>query len=310
MGLGAASRFVLVCVSISIAAVVAASSASTGCSFDSGECRYNVLLSHEQGKCSNSSDSVVQETRDLISSLTAHLQNIYTSIGNKDASSAGSGCCSDVLGTLSVLQLKVDELDKQQREVFRNKLDAQELMITELRNQQANTDKLVKTLSSQLAILQAQWQLAKATTVTPTTTTSTPSTTTTITPSTTTTTTPSTTTTMSTTTTSTAPPTTAGCPGGFVRKGASCYYFTQADKAKSSLSWQDSRATCQRMGADLVSIDSSDEYQFLKSQCMRVSRVAGWWTGGNDLDTEGRWEWIANKKQLGYTMWYPVVPVS
>nr|XP_055075381.1 C-type lectin domain family 4 member F-like [Misgurnus anguillicaudatus] len=54
--------------------------------------------------------------------------------------------------------------------------------------------------------------------------------------------------------------------------------------------WASSRAVCVSMGADLVTITSQKEQDFLVSKIKETH-----WIGLNDLETEGRWVWVNNK---------------
>ncbi|XP_067281138.1 CD209 antigen-like protein E [Pseudorasbora parva] len=63
-------------------------------------------------------------------------------------------------------------------------------------------------------------------------------------------------------------------------------YLFSSDK----LNWRSSRDVCVSKGADLVTITSKSEQDFL------VSKIkASHWIGLNDLDTEGHWVWVNNR---------------
>uniref|UniRef100_A0A672KCA8 Si:ch211-133n4.7 n=1 Tax=Sinocyclocheilus grahami TaxID=75366 RepID=A0A672KCA8_SINGR len=69
----------------------------------------------------------------------------------------------------------------------------------------------------------------------------------------------------------------------------------------NELSWSSSRAFCVSKGADLVTITSLTEQNFL------VSKIKAWhWIGLNDLETEGRWVWVNNQtlNETGVQFWY------
>ncbi|XP_067281136.1 CD209 antigen-like protein E [Pseudorasbora parva] len=63
-------------------------------------------------------------------------------------------------------------------------------------------------------------------------------------------------------------------------------YLFSSDK----LNWWRSRDVCVSKGADLVTITSQSEQDFLVSK-MNVTH----WIGLNDLDTEGHWVWVNNR---------------
>ncbi|CAM4639081.1 unnamed protein product [Leuciscus chuanchicus] len=67
--------------------------------------------------------------------------------------------------------------------------------------------------------------------------------------------------------------------------GGKLYVFS-SDK----LNWTNSRDVCVSKGADLVTITSQSEQDFLVS---KVSETH--WIGLNDLDTEGHWVWVNNQ---------------
>ncbi|XP_065141371.2 C-type lectin domain family 6 member A-like [Paramisgurnus dabryanus] len=65
--------------------------------------------------------------------------------------------------------------------------------------------------------------------------------------------------------------------------------------------WASSRAVCVSMGADLVTITSQTEQDFLVSKIKETH-----WIGLNDLETEGRWVWVNNKtlEETRVEFWY------
>nr|XP_055075151.1 C-type lectin domain family 4 member F-like [Misgurnus anguillicaudatus] len=71
---------------------------------------------------------------------------------------------------------------------------------------------------------------------------------------------------------------------GWTVCGEKIYFSTD------QLDWTSSRAMCVSMGADLVTITSQKEQDFLVSKVKESH-----WIGLNDLETEGRWVWVNNK---------------
>ncbi|XP_065140774.2 C-type lectin domain family 4 member F-like [Paramisgurnus dabryanus] len=65
--------------------------------------------------------------------------------------------------------------------------------------------------------------------------------------------------------------------------------------------WASSRAVCVSMGADLVTITSQKEQDFLVSKIKETH-----WIGLNDLKTEGRWVWVNDQtlEETGVKFWY------
>ncbi|XP_067267058.1 lectin BRA-3-like [Chanodichthys erythropterus] len=74
-------------------------------------------------------------------------------------------------------------------------------------------------------------------------------------------------------------------------------YFSGSNK----LNWSISRDVCVSKGADLVTITSQSEQDFLVSK-FNVSH----WIGLNDLDTEGHWVWVNGQtlKDTGVQFWF------
>nr|XP_055075389.1 CD209 antigen-like protein D [Misgurnus anguillicaudatus] len=65
--------------------------------------------------------------------------------------------------------------------------------------------------------------------------------------------------------------------------------------------WSSSRDVCVSIGADLVTITSQTQQDFLVSKIKETH-----WIGLNDLETEGRWVWVNNKtlEETGVKFWY------
>ncbi|XP_048059722.1 C-type mannose receptor 2-like [Megalobrama amblycephala] len=78
-------------------------------------------------------------------------------------------------------------------------------------------------------------------------------------------------------------------------------YLFNADK----LNWSSSRDVCVSKGADLVTITSRSEQDFLVFK-IKVTH----WIGLNDLDTEGHWVWVNNQtlKDTGVQFWFNEEP--
>ncbi|XP_051729706.1 CD209 antigen-like protein E isoform X2 [Ctenopharyngodon idella] len=67
------------------------------------------------------------------------------------------------------------------------------------------------------------------------------------------------------------------------------------------LNWWSSRDVCVSKGADLVTITSRSEQDFLFSKINVMH-----WIGLNDLDTEGHWVWVNNQtlNETGVQFWF------
>ncbi|XP_026156718.1 CD209 antigen-like protein A isoform X3 [Mastacembelus armatus] len=80
------------------------------------------------------------------------------------------------------------------------------------------------------------------------------------------------------------------CPEGWTRFGCSCYFkFTEMKY------WDESRTDCQDKGADLVSINSKEEQEFVRKLNMKGQS----WIG---LFRESTWKWL-DGSALTETFW-------
>ncbi|XP_068071306.1 CD209 antigen-like protein C isoform X2 [Danio rerio] len=80
------------------------------------------------------------------------------------------------------------------------------------------------------------------------------------------------------------------------------YYFST-----SKLNWFSSRDACVSRGADLVTITSQSEQDFLVSKITESH-----WIGLSDLETEGRWVWVNNQtlNETGIQSWFKGNPTQ
>merc|ERR1712042_21805 len=69
----------------------------------------------------------------------------------------------------------------------------------------------------------------------------------------------------------------------------------------SKKNWQDAQQTCQMEGGNLVTVDTSEINNILKSEKKRI------WIGASDLETEETFLWT-NGKPLSYSSWAPGEP--
>ncbi|XP_051729688.1 CD209 antigen-like protein E isoform X2 [Ctenopharyngodon idella] len=84
--------------------------------------------------------------------------------------------------------------------------------------------------------------------------------------------------------------------GGWIACRGKLYLFS-SDK----LNWSSSRDVCLSKGADLVTITSKTEQDFLVSKVNETH-----WIGLNDLVTEGHWVWVNNQtlNETGVQFWF------
>ncbi|XP_072042584.1 C-type mannose receptor 2-like [Amphiura filiformis] len=77
-----------------------------------------------------------------------------------------------------------------------------------------------------------------------------------------------------------------GCPDDWITYDGHCYYLSTASSSFSA-----AKASCKSKGAELTSIHSDDENNFLLQQ-MEANRITVMWIGLHDITTEGNFEWI------------------
>ncbi|XP_076455860.1 macrophage mannose receptor 1-like [Babylonia areolata] len=82
------------------------------------------------------------------------------------------------------------------------------------------------------------------------------------------------------------------CHPGWTQWQRSCYLFNTGPVTRT---WSDARARCQNLDADLVTIDTTQERDFIVNQCRNYMRyrppVGDWWIGLNALPDGSTWQW-------------------
>ena len=77
----------------------------------------------------------------------------------------------------------------------------------------------------------------------------------------------------------------------------SCYkLFTEPE------TWNNAKAKCKTLRAELVKIASAEENEFL-TQTFLTASVANYWIGLSDQVEEGRWMWTDGSILANYTNW-------
>ncbi|XP_073724590.1 galactose-specific lectin nattectin-like isoform X2 [Misgurnus anguillicaudatus] len=85
------------------------------------------------------------------------------------------------------------------------------------------------------------------------------------------------------------------CPHGWTPFGVQCYkFFSQ------SVNWVTAEKNCQSIDANLASVRSIVENNFLLS--LLVSADTRAWIGGHDAEIEGQWLW-SDGSQFDFTNW-------
>nr|XP_055046135.1 galactose-specific lectin nattectin-like [Misgurnus anguillicaudatus] len=92
------------------------------------------------------------------------------------------------------------------------------------------------------------------------------------------------------------------CPYGWTPFGVKCYkFFSQ------SVNWVTAEKNCQSVDANLASVRSTVEHNFLLS--LIVPPTTSTWVGGHDGEIEGQWLW-SDGSQFVFTNWCSPQPDS
>ena len=83
--------------------------------------------------------------------------------------------------------------------------------------------------------------------------------------------------------------------------GCSRYTFYAA--SEKSFNFDKSRAACTFHGSDLVSIESNEEWNFLKDTVNKFPQNGTEYYIGLTKDKDGRWRWISNNSTVNESYW-------
>merc|ERR1712043_74662 len=89
----------------------------------------------------------------------------------------------------------------------------------------------------------------------------------------------------------------AQCPAGWSNRQSSCYHVS-----RDADSWVESMRMCQSHKGRLVSIETSEEQQYLES-LLSSGADDKYWVGGSDWTVEGVWIWEPSGTNITYTNW-------
>ncbi|XP_019205933.1 lactose-binding lectin l-2 [Oreochromis niloticus] len=93
------------------------------------------------------------------------------------------------------------------------------------------------------------------------------------------------------------------CPMFWWNFNGRCYKYVAAH-----LSWADAELYCVSQGANLVSIHSEEEQNFVRTLVKNFDHTEGWtWIGLSDLHKEGRWMW-SDGCAVRFVHWCPHQP--
>ncbi|KAJ8337083.1 hypothetical protein SKAU_G00383030 [Synaphobranchus kaupii] len=102
------------------------------------------------------------------------------------------------------------------------------------------------------------------------------------------------------------------CPSGWSEHYGRCFMFV-----KEKRSWADSeliseaslpQMNCQKLGGNLASVHTEDDYSFLKDLVKKLDATApSFWIGMSDCQKEGTWMW-SDGTRVDFTLWNPGEP--
>ncbi|XP_064876573.1 lactose-binding lectin l-2-like [Oncorhynchus nerka] len=93
------------------------------------------------------------------------------------------------------------------------------------------------------------------------------------------------------------------CPMGWYDFNGRCYKYVA-----TPLNWPDAESYCVTQGANLASVHSEAEHQFIKILIQRFDPAErGTWMGLSDIHVEGRWMWSDGSK-VDFIPWHPSQP--
>ncbi|XP_026156721.2 low affinity immunoglobulin epsilon Fc receptor-like [Mastacembelus armatus] len=87
------------------------------------------------------------------------------------------------------------------------------------------------------------------------------------------------------------------CPEGWTRFGCSCYFESTQEQW-----WYESRSDCLNKGADLVSINSKEEQEFVTKLNVKGQSWIGLWTVQEGWTSTWKWKWV-DGSALTETFW-------
>ncbi|KAH3844875.1 perlucin-like protein [Dreissena polymorpha] len=86
------------------------------------------------------------------------------------------------------------------------------------------------------------------------------------------------------------------CRRGWIPHGTSCYLISHERQ-----DWHSSEAMCELLGGYLVEIQNADEDAFIRRIVDSLQKSV--WTGGADIEQEGKWVWMASMEPVNYANW-------
>ncbi|XP_062599411.1 hepatic lectin-like [Saccostrea cucullata] len=99
--------------------------------------------------------------------------------------------------------------------------------------------------------------------------------------------------------------------GRWTKLSSSCFLFSDFQ-----VSWPEALMVCKAFNSTLVSVDSYEKNLMLEGYLQirhphdSDKTTVRYWTGGNDIESEGNYYWIGTDQRLVYTNWNPGQPES
>ncbi|XP_061416055.1 macrophage mannose receptor 1-like [Lethenteron reissneri] len=93
------------------------------------------------------------------------------------------------------------------------------------------------------------------------------------------------------------------CPEGWAPFAGRCYWVVTSLVRRTT--WNEALFTCQRIGAQLLSINSVDEQDYINSLIpdLQNNRVVDFWIGASDKERDGEMKWSDGTAVSGFTNW-------
>ena len=86
----------------------------------------------------------------------------------------------------------------------------------------------------------------------------------------------------------------ADCPDGWIRRHETKWCYKPVENVQ--VSWNQAQSDCNKNGADLVSYEDENEMIWVYNQLSWNEGSSSWrfyWMGLNDLQVQGRLEWVS-----------------
>jgi hypothetical protein len=116
------------------------------------------------------------------------------------------------------------------------------------------------------------------------------------------------------------------CAPGFDKKGDAClpdgkkfkalkpYQGSQYVIGTESKNWKDARDACKKVNADLVSTETTGEWDHIFDEIKRVDGAKDHWLGGSGFGKNGGWTWVTGvtiqTDPKGFGAWYSGQPTT